>query len=70
MAAAAGYGIARAPLWQVRDLVDAKKVEVVLAGFEPEAAPVHLVWAAGRSLPRRVRALIDFLAENIAAQAL
>jgi DNA-binding transcriptional LysR family regulator len=54
----------------VRDLVDAKKVEVVLAGFEPEAAPVHLVWAAGRSLPRRVRVLIDFLAENIAAQAL
>jgi DNA-binding transcriptional LysR family regulator len=70
MAAAAGFGIARAPLWQVRDLDEAKKVEVVLAGFEPEAAPVHLVWSAGRSLPRRVRALIDFLAEHIAAQAL
>lgn len=70
MAAASGFGIARAPLWQVRDLVDAKKVEVVLAEFEPEAAPVHLVWAAGRSLPRRIRALIDFLAENIAVQTL
>lgn len=70
MAAAAGFGIARAPLWQVRNLFEAKQVEVVLAGFEPEAAPVHLVWATGRALPRRVRTLIDFLAENISARAL
>jgi DNA-binding transcriptional LysR family regulator len=69
-AAAAGCGIARAPLWQVRSLVDSGAVEVVLAGFEPKPVPVHLVWGAGRSLPRRVRALIDFLAERIAAQDL
>jgi len=70
MAAAAGCGIARAPLWQVRSLVDSGAVEVVLAEFEPKPVPVHLVWLAGRSLPRRVRALIDFLAERIAAQDL
>jgi DNA-binding transcriptional LysR family regulator len=69
-AAAAGYGIARAPLWQVRSLVDSGAVEIVLAEFEPPPVPVHLVWLAGRSLPRRVRALIDFLAERIAAQDL
>jgi DNA-binding transcriptional LysR family regulator len=70
MAAAAGHGIARAPLWQVRSLVDSGAVDVVLAEFEPKPVPVHLVWVAGRSLPRRVRALIDFLAERIAAQDL
>lgn len=70
MAAAAGHGIARAPLWQVRGLVDSGALEVVLAEFEPKPVPVHLVWVAGRSLPRRVRALIDFLAERIAAQDL
>jgi DNA-binding transcriptional LysR family regulator len=68
MAAAAGLGIARAPLWQVRGLVDSGAVEIVLAEFEPKPVPVHLAWVAGRSLPRRVRALIDFLAERIAAQ--
>lgn len=70
MAAAAGHGIARAPLWQVRGLVDSGALEVVLAEFEPKPVPVRLVWVAGRSLPRRVRALIDFLAERIAAQDL
>ena len=70
MAAAAGHGIARAPLWQVRGLVDSGTVEVVLAEFEPKPVPVHLVWVAGRSLPRRVKALIDFLAQRIAAQDL
>ncbi|MDE2288937.1 MAG: LysR family transcriptional regulator [Burkholderiales bacterium] len=69
-AAAAGHGIARAPLWQVRDMVESGAVEVVLAEFEPKPVPVHLVWLAGRSLPRRVRGLVDFLAERIAAQGL
>lgn len=68
MAAAAGRGIARAPLWQVRGLVDSGAVEIVLAGFEPKPVPVHLIWVAGRSLPRRVRTLIDFLAERVSAQ--
>lgn len=70
MAAAAGHGIARAPMWQVRGLVDSGAVEIVLAEFEPKPIPVHLVWVAGRSLPRRVRVLIDFLAERIGAEDL
>lgn len=68
LAAVAGLGVARAPLWQVREYVQAGSVELVLTTFEPEAAPVHLVWPAGRALPRRVRALVDFLAERIGAQ--
>lgn len=68
LAAAAGLGVARAPLWQVRDYVRDGSIELVLTAFEPEAAPVHLVWPGGRSLPKRVRALVDFLAERIGAQ--
>jgi DNA-binding transcriptional LysR family regulator len=67
-AAAAGLGIARAPLWQVREHVETGSVEVVLSEFEPEPAAVQLVWPSGRALPRRVRALVDFLEERIAAQ--
>lgn len=65
MAAVAGLGIARAPLWQVREDVDAGSVEVVLTEFEPEPAPIHLVWTSGRTLPKRVRALVDFLAARL-----
>ena len=61
-------GIARAPLWQVREQVEAGSVELVLTEFEPEPAAVHLVWPSGRALPRRVRALVDFLAERISTQ--
>jgi DNA-binding transcriptional LysR family regulator len=64
-AAASGGGIARAPLFQVSAWVEAGKVEIVLADFEPEPVPVHLVWTAGRSAPRRVRVLIDFLAARL-----
>lgn len=68
LAAVAGLGVARAPLWQVQDYVNDGSIELVLTAFEPEAAPVHLVWPAGRALPKRVRALVDFLTERIGAQ--
>lgn len=63
-AAISGLGIARAPLWQVREYVDAGQAELVLTDFEPEPAPVYLVWPSKRALPRRVRSLVDFLAER------
>ncbi|RKP43514.1 LysR family transcriptional regulator [Trinickia fusca] len=68
MAAVAGCGVARAPLWQVRELVESGSVQIVLAEFEPQAAPLNLVWATGRALPRRVRALVDFLAERLSKE--
>lgn len=68
LAAVAGLGVARAPLWQVQDYVTDGSIELVLTAFEPEAAPVHLVWPAGKALPKRVRSLVDFLAERIGAQ--
>jgi DNA-binding transcriptional LysR family regulator len=66
-AAAAGAGIGRAPIFQVQKLLDVGQVVTVLDSFEPEPVPVHLVWAGGRSVPRRVRTLIDFLAARLVA---
>ncbi|MFM0719420.1 LysR family transcriptional regulator [Paraburkholderia strydomiana] len=64
-AAAAGAGIGRAPSFQVQKLLDAGQVVTALDSFEPEPVPVHLVWTGGRSVPRRVRTLIDFLAARL-----
>ncbi|MGF6596750.1 DNA-binding transcriptional LysR family regulator [Paraburkholderia sp. GAS448] len=63
----AALAVCRAPLFQVCERVEAGKVEVVLAGFEPEPVSVHLACSSGKSVPRRARALIDFLAARLSA---
>jgi DNA-binding transcriptional LysR family regulator len=65
MAAAQGFGIVLAPLWQVRRLLDEGRIELVLAGYEPEPIPLAIVWPASLAMPRRVRAVIDALAERL-----
>lgn len=65
-AALAGAGIGRAPIFQVQSLLDSGAVVTVLDAFEPAPAPMHLVWLSGRTIPRRVRTLIDFLAVRLA----
>ncbi|SED54266.1 DNA-binding transcriptional regulator, LysR family [Rhizobiales bacterium GAS188] len=65
MAAAQGFGIVLAPLWQVRRLLDEGRIELVLAGYEPEPIPLAIVWPASLAMPRRVRAVIDVLAERL-----
>jgi len=58
----------RSAFWQVQEYVSAGSIELVLTEFEPEPAPIHLVWPSSRALPRRVRALVDFLAVRIGAE--
>lgn len=67
-AALAGCGIARVPLWQIQAQVEAGRAEIVLADYEPQPVAAHLVWPMGKTLPRRVRALIDHLVETLARQ--
>jgi DNA-binding transcriptional LysR family regulator len=64
-AAAQGLGIANAPLWQVRSLVDRGDAEVVLTRFEPPSIPIHAVWPATRMLPARTQLFIEFLAKRL-----
>lgn len=69
-AAALGLGIAAAPLWQVRPLLNQGRVEVVLSEFELPPMPISVVWPQTSSLPTRTRLLIDFIAARLAAERL
>jgi DNA-binding transcriptional LysR family regulator len=67
-AAAAGLGIARAPLYQIRTLLDQGRVELVLEDAPQALVPIHVLWPAGTVLPARTRALIDFLAARLSVE--
>ncbi|MCG7506708.1 LysR family transcriptional regulator [Mesorhizobium retamae] len=64
-AVAVGLGIGRVPLWQIQDLVDSGRVEVILEAFEQPAIPVHIIWPAARLPLAKTRLFIDFLAANL-----
>jgi len=69
-AAVQGLGIANAPLWQVRALVDRGVVELVLTRFEPPPVPVRAVWPATRLLPAKTQLFLDYLAARLKAERL
>ena len=68
-AVASGLGIGLAPLWQVRKLIEQGIVEQILVGHEPPAIPLQIVWVrpSAGTLPRRVRAAMEFLAARLSA---
>jgi DNA-binding transcriptional LysR family regulator len=69
-AAVQGLGIANAPLWQVRALVDRGVVELVLTRFEPPRVPVHAVWPATRLLPAKTQSFLNYFAARLKAERL
>jgi DNA-binding transcriptional LysR family regulator len=69
-AAVQGLGIANAPLWQVRALVDRGVVELILTRFEPPRVPVHAVWPATRLLPAKTQLFLNYLAARLKAERL
>jgi DNA-binding transcriptional LysR family regulator len=67
--ALAGAGLARLSRYHVQADLDAGRLVPVLEKFDPrEVAPIHAVYL-GRPdrLPSRVRAVLDFLVENVGA---
>jgi DNA-binding transcriptional LysR family regulator len=64
-AAIAGAGLTNAFSYQVADAVAAGKLRVILAGFEPEPVPVHLIHAAQVLLPHKMRSFLDFAAPQL-----
>jgi DNA-binding transcriptional LysR family regulator len=69
-AAVQGLGIATAPLWQVRALVDRGALELILTRFEPPPVPVHAVWPATRLLPAKTQLFVEFLTARLKAERL
>jgi DNA-binding transcriptional LysR family regulator len=64
-AAVAGVGITRVLSYQAAQALRTGTLAIVLAEFEPEPWPVHLVHAGGRLLPLKLRAFLDFAAPRI-----
>lgn len=63
--AARGLGLAYAPRFAVCDRLANGSLVDLLPAFTPDTAPVKAVYLEGRTLPRKVRALIDFAARDI-----
>lgn len=63
----AGRGIAPAHRWLVDDLLADGKLEVILPDYSPQPVPLNMLIVPERAGIARVRLLIDFLGDHIAA---
>jgi LysR family transcriptional regulator for bpeEF and oprC len=64
-AAEAGLGIAQMPAFVVKEAMDRRALDLVLADWLPEPSPLHVVYPQSRHLSRRVRVFVDWLAALI-----
>jgi len=67
-AARAGIGLTRALSYHVGAAVEAGTLTTVLDEFQLPARPVSFVYAAGRFLPIKLRAFLDFAAPRLRAR--
>lgn len=65
-----GLGLAYVPRFALRSALGAGDLVQVLGDYEAETGPVGLVYLEGRTLPRKVRALIDFAINDIKQRGL
>ena len=65
--AAKGLGIAYAPRFVLGGALAAGQVVRLLPDQPGETSPLSAVYLEGRVLPRKIRALIDFAAEDLRA---
>ncbi|MGP3725404.1 LysR family transcriptional regulator [Cereibacter sphaeroides] len=63
--AMAGLGICYAPRFALAEALRSGRLVPVLEAFGGAVVPVNAVYLEGRSLPQKVRALIDFALEDI-----
>ena len=64
-AAEAGLGIAQLPAFIVKEAMERGTLDLVLADWFPEPAPLHVVYPQSRHLSRRVRVFVEWLAALI-----
>jgi DNA-binding transcriptional LysR family regulator len=67
-AARSGIGITAAFSYHVAQSLAAGSLVTLLDEFQPPAVPVNLVYAAGRFLPIKLRAFLDFAAPRLKAR--
>ena len=67
-AAVQGIGITCVFSYHIAEAVRAGRLTLLLRAFEPPPLPVNLVYPAGRLLPLKVRAFLDFAAPRFKAR--
>jgi len=58
--AIAGEGVTRVLSYQAASAVKAGQLRVILAEFEPDPLPIHVIHREGKRAAARVRAFVDF----------
>jgi len=61
----AGRGLGPAHYWLVADLVEAKRLQIVLPEYRLTPVPLHLLMVPGRNRLTRVRLLVEFLSREM-----
>ena len=69
-ACVAGAGLGQFLSYQVRTLLEARKLKRVLAEFEPPPLPIHAIYPSARLLSSNVRALVDWSVPRLRARAI
>jgi DNA-binding transcriptional LysR family regulator len=59
-----GGGLAMVLSYQVEEAIRTRRVEVVLAAFEPSPLPIHLVYPTTRLLSAKVRAFVELVTQT------
>jgi DNA-binding transcriptional LysR family regulator len=60
----AGRGLAQLPLWMVQNDIQSGKLITVLDGMSGGEMPITLLWPQTRTLPAKVRVIVDELLKN------
>jgi DNA-binding transcriptional LysR family regulator len=63
----AGLGVGLVPAYVAADDLRRGRLVPLLRDFRAPEGTIHLVYLPNRTLPRRVRVLIDFLLERFAS---
>jgi DNA-binding transcriptional LysR family regulator len=64
-AAITGLGVTRLLHYQAAEAVEDGRLVILLEGFEPNPAPVHLLHAARGQMPLKMRRFLDFAAPRL-----
>ncbi|WOB51324.1 LysR family transcriptional regulator [Xanthomonas hydrangeae] len=65
-AVSAGLGIGQGPAWLYAEGLASGELQTVLDAFAPPPAPMQIVYAANRLVPKRALVFMDFIAEAFA----
>lgn len=63
--ARAGLGVAYAPRFVLQDMLETGALVPLLTEYRGETGPVSAVYLEGRSIPRKIRSLIEFALQDI-----